>query len=102
VARHDGQDTASGSMFQYRTVCTNVLGMVLERAMGGRLATLLETEIWSRLAAQHDAAIVVDPTGFPYVGAGMSACARDLVNFGHMMIHDGALWTRAAISSSSC
>jgi len=81
----------NGSMFQYRTVCTNVLGVVLERAMGERLATLLETEIWSRLAARHDAAIVVDPSGFPYVGAGMNACARDLANFGLMMINDGAL-----------
>ena len=87
----DGQDMENGSRFQYRTVATNVLGMVLERVMGARLATLLETEIWSRLATQHDAAVVVDRAGFPYVGAGMNACARDLVNFGLMMINDGAL-----------
>lgn len=96
----DGQDMENGSMFQYRTVCTNVLGVVLERAMGERLATLLETEIWSRLAARHDAAIVVDPSGFPYVGAGMNACARDLANFGLMMINDGALNGRQVVPAS--
>ncbi len=85
------RDMENGSRFQYRTVATNVLGMVLERAMGARLATLLETEIWSRLATQHDAAIVVDSVGFPYVGAGMNATARDLANFGLMMINDGVL-----------
>jgi hypothetical protein len=87
----DGQDMENGSRFQYRTVATNVLGMVLERAMGARLATLLETGIWSRLATRHDAAIVVDRMGFPYVGAGMNATARDLANFGLMMINDGVL-----------
>ena len=96
----DAQDMQNGSMFKYRTVCTNVLGLVLERAMGGRLATLLETEVWSRLAAQHDAAIVVDPSGFPYVGAGMNACARDLANFGLMMINDGALDGRQVVPAS--
>ena len=95
-----GQDMENGSMFQYRTVCTNVLGMVLERAMGGRLATLLETEIWSRLGARHDAAIVLDPSGFPYVGAGMNACARDLASFGLMMINDGALDGRQVVPAA--
>ena len=93
----DGQDMENGSRFQYRTVCANVIGMVLERAMGARLATLLETEIWSKLAAQHDATIVVDSVGFPYVGAGMNACARDLAHFGLMMINDGAFNRRQVV-----
>jgi CubicO group peptidase (beta-lactamase class C family) len=96
----DGQDMENGSLFQYRTVCTNVLGMVLERAMGARLATLLETEIWSRLAAQHDASLVVDPSAFPYVGAGMNACARDLASFGLMMINDGAFNGRQVVPAA--
>ena len=96
----DGQDMENGSSFQYRTVCANVIGMVLERAMGARLATLLETEIWSRLSVQHDASIVVDRSGFPYVGAGMSACARDLALFGIMMINGGVLNGRQVIPAA--
>jgi CubicO group peptidase (beta-lactamase class C family) len=68
--------------------------------MGEPLARLLETEIWSRLAAQHDAAIVVDRSGFPYVGAGMNASIRDLANFGLMMIHDGVLNGRQIVPSA--
>jgi len=106
-----GQDMANGARFQYRTVCTNVLGMVLERAMGARLATLIETELWSRLATAHDAAIVVDRARFPYAGAGMSATARDLLNFGLMMIDDGHLdgtqvvpaeWIADTIAGDAC
>lgn len=96
----DGQDMQNGSRFCYRTVCTNVLGMVLERAMGERLATLLETEIWSRLATEHDASIVVDRSHFPFVGAGMSATARDLLNFGLMMINDGRLGGRQIVPAA--
>ena len=59
-----GQDMENGTRFQYRSVATNVLGHVIERAMGTPLASLLETGIWSRLATAHDAAIVVDRSGF--------------------------------------
>ncbi len=79
-----------GGKWYYQTVLTNVLGMVLEHATGIDLATLLSTEIWSKLGAEQDASIVVDPSGFPYVGAGMSACARDLARFGAMLIGCGA------------
>ena len=96
----DGQDMENGARFCYRTVCTNVLGMILERAMGAPLARLLEAEIWSQLATEHDAAIVVDRARFPYAGAGMNATARDLVNFGLMMIHDGRLGERQVVPAS--
>jgi hypothetical protein len=96
----DGQDMQNGSMFHYRTVCTNVLGMVLGRAMGARLATLLETEIWSKLGTEHDATIVVDRAHVPFAGAGMSATARDLLNFGLMMINDGQLGGRQIVPAA--
>jgi hypothetical protein len=95
-----GQDMANGERFQYRTVCTNVLGMVLERAMGARLATLLETELWSQLATEHDATIVVDAAHFPFAGAGMNATARDLLNFGLMMVDDGRLQGRQVVPAA--
>lgn len=85
-----GKDFADGEKFCYKTVATNVIGLVLERAMDDSMVRLLSRYIWSRLPMRHDAVIVVDRSGFPYVGAGMSACARDLVTFGQMMIDGGA------------
>ena len=60
----------------------------------------LEMEIWSKLSPRHDATIVVDPLGFPYVGAGMNACARDLANFGLMMIDGGVFNGRQVVPAA--
>jgi CubicO group peptidase (beta-lactamase class C family) len=79
----------NGEKYHYRTVLTNVLGMVLERADRGSLQNQLQNEIWQKLGPQQDAVIVVDSAGFPYVGAGMNACARDLARFGQMIIQQG-------------
>ena len=86
-----GKEHENGSIFHYRTVNTNVIGMILEKTMGGHLGDLLTDEIWSKLSPRNDANVVVDKLGALYVGAGMSACTRDLANFGMMMINGGRL-----------
>merc|ERR1719375_136241 len=85
-----GTEQRDGERFHYRTVLTNLVGMALERAAGERLISLLQTRIWQKLGPEQDATIVCDSSGFPYVGAGMSACARDLARFGLMLLGDGA------------
>jgi CubicO group peptidase (beta-lactamase class C family) len=82
-------DHEDGKHFHYRTVLTNVVGMAIERATGQSLAALMEARIWQRLRPEQDATVVVDPTGFPYFGAGMNACARDLARFGQLLLDDG-------------
>jgi len=79
-----------GEHFHYRTVLTNVLGIAIERATNQPLHSLIENRIWQKLGPEQDAAVVVDPAGFPYFGAGMNACARDLARFGQMLLHDGS------------
>lgn len=78
-----------GEKYHYRTVLTNMLGMVLERAGQSSLQDQLQNDIWRKLGPEQDAAIVLDSAGFPYVGAGMNACARDLARFGQMIIQQG-------------
>ena len=85
------KEQPDGDKFHYRSVLTNVLGMVLERATGSGLGELLEAEIWKKLGTEHDASIVADRVGFPYVGAGMSCSARDLLRFGLMLVNEGRL-----------
>lgn len=63
--------------------------MVLERAAHTALPELMETELFSKLGPEQDACIVADRSGFPYVGAGMNACARDLARFGAMVVAQG-------------
>ena len=83
-------DQAEGAHFHYRTILTNVIAMVIERVTGTKVQDLLEERIWQKLGPEQDAVIVVDRAGFPYVGAGMSACARDLARFGQMLLGNGA------------
>lgn len=78
-----------GEHFHYRTVFTNVVAMALERATNTSVATLLEQKLWQPLNPEQDACIVVDSSGFPYLGAGMNACARDLARFGQMLVQNG-------------
>ena len=98
-----------GEHFHYRTVLTNVLGMVVERVAEQPLQTLLQNRLWQPMGPEQDATVVVDPTGFPYMGAGMSACARDLARFGELLRNDGfyndlqiipAAWVRQTRSGS--
>jgi CubicO group peptidase (beta-lactamase class C family) len=95
-----GREQVDGEKFHYRTVLTNVLGMVLERAGGKALPVLLQAELWARLRPEQDASIVVDGTGFPYVGAGMSACARDLARFGQLIVQQGVIHGEQIIPST--
>jgi len=80
-----------GEHFHYRTVFTNVVAMAVERAANRGVASLLEEKLWQPLATEQDASVVVDSSGFPYFGAGMSACARDLARFGQMLAQNGEL-----------
>ena len=61
----------------------------MKRACTGNLQNQLQNVIWAKPGPEQDAAIVVDSAGFPYVGAGMNACTRDLARFGQMMMQQG-------------
>lgn len=82
-------EQSDGERFHYRTVLTNVIGMVIERAANEPLQSLMERRLWQPLAPENDAAVVVDRSGFPYFGAGMNTSARDLARFGQMLLQDG-------------
>tara|TARA_Y100000590_G_C15719667_1_gene1013113 strand:+ start:963 stop:2126 length:1164 start_codon:yes stop_codon:yes gene_type:complete len=83
------REQEDGKKFHYRTVFTSVISLVLERSSGQKLQDLLETHLWQKLGPEQDAVVVVDPTGFPYMGAGMNTCARDLARFGQMILNNG-------------
>ena len=79
-----------GESFVYKSADTVVLAWVMERTTGRRLPQLLESEIWSRLGADHEARIVLDPKGVAYGAGGICATIRDLGRFGLMVANRGA------------
>lgn len=94
------QKQKNGEHFKYRTVLTNVVAMAIERATNQSVAQLIEERIWQLLAPEQDATVAVDASGFPYFGAGMNACARDLARFGQMLVQNGDYNGRQIVPAS--
>jgi CubicO group peptidase (beta-lactamase class C family) len=78
-----------GAAFSYKTINTQVLCWLIERASGRRLADLLSERLWAPIGAQCDASISIDPAGAAFGGGGLSATVRDLARFGEMLRNHG-------------
>ena len=81
-----GNDGPHGGPFRYRSILTDVLGWVLERAAGERLAELISREIWEPMGAEFDADITVDAHGNALADGGISATLRDVARFGQLFL----------------
>ncbi len=82
-------DAAHGARFEYRSIETDLLGFLMERASGRRLADLVSERLWAPMGAEHDGFFTVDPAGFPLADGGFNACLRDFARFGRLMLEDG-------------
>jgi CubicO group peptidase (beta-lactamase class C family) len=71
--------------FAYKTVNTDVLGWVAQRASGQALPQLLSERIWQKLGAEQSAYILLDRAGTASGGGGLNTSLRDLARFGEMM-----------------
>ncbi|MHB1104170.1 MAG: serine hydrolase domain-containing protein [Devosia sp.] len=80
---------AHGSRFSYRSIETDVLAFVLERATGKRFAQLLSEELWQRIGMEESANMTVDAAGFAVADSGLSACLRDYGRFGQLILDNG-------------
>jgi CubicO group peptidase (beta-lactamase class C family) len=74
-----------GDQFTYRTINTEVLGILLSRVTDKTLPSLLSERIWSKLGAEHDADFVVDSGGTAIAGGGLNMTLRDAARFGEML-----------------
>ncbi|MDB5525926.1 MAG: 6-aminohexanoate hydrolase [Rhizobium sp.] len=78
-----------GQAFQYRSIETDVLAFVLQRASGRMLADLVSEELWAPLGAQEDASFTVDPAGYSLACGGFNATLRDYGRFAQMVTNSG-------------
>jgi CubicO group peptidase (beta-lactamase class C family) len=79
-----------GEKHAYRSPNTDLAGIVVERAAGGRLPSLLSEHLWQPMGARSDAMITVDRIGTARAAGGMSATARDLALTGELVRTKGA------------
>jgi CubicO group peptidase (beta-lactamase class C family) len=93
-------DGPHGGPFRYRSVLTDVLGWVLERAGGRRLHELIATELWQPMGAEFDAEVTVDGHGNAMADGGICATLRDLARFGQMFLLHGRAGGREVVPAS--
>ncbi|WP_340110373.1 serine hydrolase domain-containing protein [Pikeienuella sp. HZG-20] len=83
---------APGSVFNYSSADSVVLGLVLERATGVRPASYLQKRIWGPLGMERDAFWNLEAEGgSTFAASGLSATLRDYARFGLFILGGGAL-----------
>jgi CubicO group peptidase (beta-lactamase class C family) len=92
-------DGPHGGPFRYRSILTDVLAWVVERAAGERLHELISRELWQPMGAEFDAEITVDRLGNPMADGGVSATLRDLARFGLLFLDGGRAGHRQVVPS---
>lgn len=89
-----------GTKFEYQSVNTQVLGLLLESATGKRLNEYAQEKLWKKIGAQSDAFFYQsknqpDTCAF----ACFNATARDYARVGLMMLRRGALGDKRVVST---
>jgi CubicO group peptidase (beta-lactamase class C family) len=78
-----------GGPFEYRSILTDMLAWVMERAADARLADLISERLWRPMGAEFDAEITVDGHGNPMADGGICVALRDLARFGQLLLDGG-------------
>jgi CubicO group peptidase (beta-lactamase class C family) len=92
-------DGPHGGPFNYRSILTDVLAWVIERAGGARFHQLVARELWQPMGAEFDAEITVDRHGNPMADGGICATLRDLGRFGLLALRRGRAGRRQVVSA---
>jgi CubicO group peptidase (beta-lactamase class C family) len=85
----DEKEKEHGALFKYRSIETDVLGFVLERATATPLAELISHELWAQMGAEEDAYITVDDGGAALADGGLCATLRDYGRFAQLLLDGG-------------
>ena len=81
--------TAPGSQWQYVSIDTHVLGMVIRGATGRDIADLLSEKIIAPLGYEAAPAYITDGEGTAFVLGGLNIRTRDYARFGQMIAQNG-------------
>ena len=78
-----------GGHFEYRSIETDVMAWVMQRATGRRLADLVSELLWQPMGAEFDANYTVDQGGYALADGGLNAALRDYAKVGLLYLRDG-------------
>jgi CubicO group peptidase (beta-lactamase class C family) len=83
-------DAPTGQRFQYASVETIVLGLVIRGATGQTLSAYVAERLWQPMGAEADATWIVDPGGIEYAWGNFNASLRDWGRLAMLLADDGA------------
>lgn len=83
------RDSVPGEDWQYVSIDTHVLGMVIRGATGRSIASLLSEKIIAPLGLEEAPYYITDGDGVAFVLGGLSMRTRDYARFGLMIAQDG-------------
>lgn len=78
-----------GATWQYVSIDTHVIGMVIRGATDRSVADLLTEKIIKPLGLEHDGYYVTDGAGVAFVLGGLNFTTRDFARFGQMVLQNG-------------
>jgi CubicO group peptidase (beta-lactamase class C family) len=95
-------DQPPGIAWQYNNYHPLLLGLVLERTTGKRIADFMATRLWQPLGAEGDASWSLDSkkSGFEKMESGVNARAVDYARFGLLFLHNGKWNNRRIVSEN--
>jgi len=89
-----------GAAFEYRSIETDVLAMLMERVTGKPLAAVISEEIWRPIGAESDAKFTVDRSGYALADGGFNASLRDFARFGQLWAKRGKVSDQQILSEA--
>lgn len=78
-----------GGYFEYRSIESDVMAWVMQRATGKRLADLVSELLWQPIGAEFDANYTIDRGGYALACGGFNAALRDYAKVGLLYLRDG-------------
>jgi hypothetical protein len=80
---------APGEEWQYVSIDTHIISMVIRGATGRSISDLLSEKILSKLGMEQDGYYLTDGVGVAFVLGGLNFTTRDFARFGQMILQDG-------------
>lgn len=81
--------TTPGETWQYVSIDTHVIGMVIRGATGRSVSELMTEKIVQPLGLEHDGYYITDGAGVAFVLGGLNFTTRDFARFGQMILQNG-------------
>ena len=100
ILRLTEAECAHGASFRYRSIETDVLAFILQRAAGVPLAELVSRELWAPMGAAEDAYFTVDPAGYALGDGGFNATLRDYGRFALLHLGRGEIDGRRIVPAA--